>query len=361
MMLYHIDRVNKYVSIFDEKTGKYLRSGTIIKGRESDEDPFMAQFPELIDVGIMGHCFHGKSGKCLLAKIECYQNGANQATPNMTLEDFESIVKQCRGRTFQFALGGRGDPDQHAHFEEIIKLCHDNKIVPNFTTSGYGMNQKIALLCKKYCGSVAISWYRNDYTLEAIKMLLEANVKTNIHYVLSNNTIDEAIAHLKNNDFPKGINAMLFLLHKPIGLGSLDNVLTIDDERVKEFFSLVDRLKFDFKIGFDSCSTPGILNLTKSVSLESIDTCEGARWSAYISADMKMMPCSFDNQSQNWAVDLNHNTIEDAWNSMAFDDFRNHLRYACKGCKKRAYCMGGCPIVSDIVLCNSENKDKQIN
>ena len=36
----------------------------------------------------------------------------------------------------------------------------------------------------------------------------------------------------------------------------------------------------------------------------SLDTCEEARWSAYISSDMKMMLCSFDNQEMRWAVDL---------------------------------------------------------
>lgn len=52
---------------------------------------------------------------------------------------------------------------------------------------------------------------------------------------------------------------------------------------------------------------PGLLNLSSSFDVDSPDTCEEARWSAYISADMKMMPCSFDNQKQKWAVDLRKN------------------------------------------------------
>lgn len=65
-----------------------------------------------------------------------------------------------------------------------------NHLVPNFTTSGYGMTSEIAALCKKYCGAVAVSWYRSEYTLRAIQMLLDAGVKTNIHYVVGKNTID---------------------------------------------------------------------------------------------------------------------------------------------------------------------------
>ncbi len=351
-MLIHNDKVNHFISMFNEKNGFYLRTGLIENGIIKNDDPFMSEFPELLDIGIMGHCVHGISGKCLLANVQCYQNGLFQKEDNMSLEDFQNIVHQCKGRTFQFALGGRGDPDQHEDFEKILKICNKNHIVPNFTSSGFGFNSKIVDLCKKYCGAVAISWYRSSYTIKAINMLLEANVKTNIHYVLSQNTIDEAIQRLKNNTFPKGVNAVIFLLHKPIGLGTRDNVLKLEDDKVKEFFSLIDNNHFDFKIGFDSCSIPGLLNLTHYLDINSLDTCEGARWSAYITSDMKMLPCSFDNQKQKWSVDLRKYTIEEAWNSQVFDDFRNHLRHACFNCSQRDYCKGGCPISPEIVLCS---------
>lgn len=86
----------------------------------------------------------------------------------MSLADFSVIVKQCRGKVNQFALGGRGDPDQHEHFEGILKLCKENSIVPNFTTSGYGMSKDLAVLCKQDYGAVAVSWYRSEYTVKTI-------------------------------------------------------------------------------------------------------------------------------------------------------------------------------------------------
>ena len=39
------------------------------------------------------------------------------------------------------------------------------------------------------------------------------------------------------NDFPEGINAVIFLLHQPAGQGSRANMLSFDDERVAEFFA----------------------------------------------------------------------------------------------------------------------------
>lgn len=61
----------------------------------------------------------------------------------MSLRDFESIARQCSGRTYQFALGGCGDPEQHESFADILKICRKEQIVPNFTTSGMGMTDGI--------------------------------------------------------------------------------------------------------------------------------------------------------------------------------------------------------------------------
>lgn len=340
-----------YISIFNEKTGTYIRSGKIVEGKDTGVDPFMASFPELLDVGIMGHCKHGKTGLCMKSGIECYQDGLHADNENMSLEDFSRIAKECNGKTFQFALGGCGDPDQHENFKEILEICKENNIVPNFTSSGLGMDKEIAVLCKKYCGAVAISWYRSSYTVKAINVLLESGVKTNIHYVLNKDTLSEAIDLLDKGGFPIGINAIVFLLHKPVGLGSREKMVEVSDNEFIKLLKMIDMNSFPYKIGFDSCTVPSLISFCNDIDINSLDTCEGARWSAYISADMKMLPCSFDNQDQRWAVDLRNHTIADAWSSSTFDNFRNSFREACPECKNRAYCMGGCPICPEIVIC----------
>ena len=351
------DRKYHFSSIFDPKTGAYVRTGIIEDGEDTGIDPFMASFPHLIDVGVMGHCIHGKTGLCVKAGIGCYQSGLTVDEPNMAVDDFRGIAEQCRHKTNQFALGGRGDPDQHEHFEDLLRICRDNDIVPNFTTSGYGMTPEIAALCKKYCGAVAVSWYRSDYTLRAIQMLLAAGVKTNIHYVLGKNTIDEALDRLGAADFPIGINGIVFLLHKPAGLGSQTNVLSDDDPRVAEFFRYVDCGSTRYKVGVDSCTVPGIVNHCRRVTPQSLDTCEGGRFSCYISADLEMLPCSFD-QDHRYGVSLRGSDIETVWNSPPFNAFRDSLRNSCPHCKKREACMGGCPLMPNVVLCGSEKKDQ---
>lgn len=373
-----IKKDKNFISCFNQETGFYFRTGILENGKDTGVDPFMASFPELLDVGIMGHCIHGKTGLCQKAGIGCYQDGLHSNNTNMSLEDFKKIAEQCKGKTFQFALGGCGDPDQHEHFEEILKVCKENGIVPNFTTSGFGMTKALAKLCKQYCGAVAVSWYRSPYTLKAINLLLTEKVKTNIHYVLSKSTFTEALQHLQsdviNSDlakstskddstqsysrnslqFPKGINAVIFLLHKPVGLGTKEDMITRDNKDFLNFLDLVNEREFPYKIGFDSCTVPALINLDK-VDPNCLDTCEGGRWSAYITPDMKLLPCSFDNQEQKWAVDLAKYSIAEAWESNTFNDFRNHFSHSCPDCKHRTSCMGGCPIVPEIVLCDKKH------
>lgn len=357
-MITKVDIRNRFVSRFNPKTGFYIRTGVIDEsGNDTGVDPFMTSFPELIDVGIMGHCVHGSSGLCYKSGVQCYQNGLETNVPNMSLDNFKRIVNECKGKAFQFALGGRGDVDQHENFEEILAYCRENDIVPNFTSSGLGFTPKIVDICKKYCGAVAISWYRQEHTYKAINMLLETGIKTNIHYVLGNNSIDEAIERLEHNDFPNGVNAIIFLLHKPVGLGQQSNVLQYNDERLKHFFNIIDTGDFNFKIGFDSCTVPALINFTHNINSDSFDTCEGGRWSMYITSDMKALPCSFDNQELRWAYDISNDTIQNAWDSAQFDEFRSHFKNSCHRCSRQRECCGGCPIRREIVLCNRESKD----
>lgn len=98
--------------VFDDETRFYLRTGILDEnGKGTGIDSFMGFFPHLIDVGIMGHCEHGKTDLCVKAGIGCYQNGLLVQDLNMILGDFIRIVWQCSGRVNQFALGG------------VIRIC----------------------------------------------------------------------------------------------------------------------------------------------------------------------------------------------------------------------------------------------
>jgi radical SAM protein with 4Fe4S-binding SPASM domain len=346
-----VDRKYGFVSLFNPQTGLGVRSNVYdSSGNDTGKDPFMGSFPELLDIGIMGHCAHGKSGLCLQSGVECYQNGLGYEEPNMSLERFRRIIDQCRGRTFQVALGGRGDPDMHEDIVEILRYARENGVVPNFTTSGFGLKESLLPSVKEYCGAVAVSWYRHEYTHATIELLLSYGIRTNIHYCLSKSTIDEAIDMISNKSYPEGINRIIFLLHKPVGLGRAENVLCHSDPRVQQFFALFDTAQNADKAGFDSCSVPALLSFTSKLWPASIEPCEAGRFSAYVSPDFKLHPCSFE-QNSYYAVDLEKTSIEEAWNSSVFDEFRKQFLGRCPSCEKYEQCLGGCPVLPQITLC----------
>jgi len=352
-MIVVADRKYKYVSVFDPETGFSIRSNVYDReGNDTGIDPFRASFPELLDIGVMGHCAHGQSGLCRRSGVECYQEGPVVAESNMPLDRFKKIIDECSGRTFQVALGGRGDPDMHEDFVEMLVYARAKGVVPNFTTSGYGLKKELLPAIKQCCGAVAVSWYRSEHTWRAIEMLLEAGIKTNIHYCLSNATLDEAIGLMENKTYPPGINRIIFLLHKPVGLGSKENVLSAGDGRVRQFFSLFDRPENANKAGFDSCSVPALLRFTTRIHPASIEPCEAARFSAYISPDFKLYPCSFEKDPA-YGVSLEGSSIETAWNSEAFDRFRERFSQRCVGCNVYEQCLGGCPVLPEITLCET--------
>jgi len=299
MLTKYTDINNNFYELFDRNTGLYIRSGVLESGNDTGIDPFMRDFPSLIDVGVMGNCAHGMYGYCQKTGTQCYQSGLSIIKENMSLNNFRNVVDQCTGKVFQFALGGRGDVDQHENCEEILTYSKKNGIVPNFTTSGFNLTNNIVSMLKEYVGAVAVSWYRSEYTNRAINMLVNAGVKTNIHYILGTNTIKEAILRLENDSFPEGINAVIFLLHKPMGLGTTDNILTSSNVYIQRFYDLIDKNRYPFKLGFDSCSCSGIINFTKNIDFISTDYCESARYSCYIDAQMNMISYRYV-ESKRW-------------------------------------------------------------
>lgn len=330
-----------FVEYFNEHNGFLIRSNVIDDGIETDIQPRMRSFPELLDIGIMGTCQSCENGICKAAGVDCYQNAVHKARSNMTLTTYRHIVEQCKGKTFQIALGGAGDPNKHEDFEEILKITRYNNIVPNYTTSGFDLSQEEVALTRKYCGAVAVSFYSrlnendeetNPTTIDAIHRFVDCGCITNIHYVISRENIEEAIYRLEKSLFPKGINAVVFLLYKPVGLGESEKMLNGLDDRYKKLISIATQRKFQFKVGFDTCQTPALKLFGNGIADESLDFCEAARFSMYIDCEMNAYPCSFGWENKQYSVNLNGTSISKAWQSEQFESFRRLQDIGCHSC-----------------------------
>ncbi len=355
-MLIYKDSQYLFFEFFNPNNGFLIRSDSTTTG----ENPLMRSFPELLDVGIMGHCQSANQHICKNAGVDCYQMAKLSKRQNMSFENFCKIVNESSGKVFQIALGGAGDPNKHEYFERILDYSSSHHIVPNYTTSGYNLTEKEVLATKKYCGAVAVSFYSryiggresNEATIRAINQFVDRGCKTNIHYVVSTQSIDEIIFRLENALFPKGVSAIVLLLYKPSGFGILEKTLSYRSEKLKKLIELVESKNHPYEIGFDTCFTPALLQFSQKIDYTSIDFCESARFSMYIDCEMNAFPCSFDACKKQYMFPLKDKKIIDAWNSEQFRRFRSKQENSCKGCIRKENCFGGCTLFNSVDLCN---------
>lgn len=328
-----------YSTLFNKKTGFFVR----IEER-GFEEPFWAETgPELLDISITNYCERGCSF--------CYRRSNNDGR-HMPLFDYENVIRQAQQvNVLQIALGG-GNPNQHPNFIDILSLTYDNGIVPSYTTNGMGLTQSVLKATADHCGAMALSAYPPfDRNWQAIiDKICGFGIKLNIHFLLTKKTVAKAIEWLTvPTPFLENINALIFLNYKPIHSGT--ELLLRDSNLTDRFFSAVNNNRNNLKIGFDSCCISGIVQKL-DVRPFLVESCEAARFSAFISEDMKMYPCSFMADKQLFG-DLRKNTIQKIWqNNRHFAAHREKIWNCGCQCSSKKWCNGGCVFLPDINLCN---------
>lgn len=336
-----IERVHPeqhYRTVFNQQTGFFVRKEDV----GYPEPSWAADGPELIDLSITNYCEKG----CRF----CYRETLRDDALFMSLEDVAEVVRQAAEcGTMQIALGG-GNPNQHPRFVDVLRIIREHEIVPSYTTNGDGLTDDILRATAEYCGAMAVSVYppydesRYEALLAKIK---EYGIIVNLHAIIKNDTLDKWMCWLKEPpSFFKNVNAIIFLNYKPVRGGGL----AVDKERVQAFFEAVNRCR-TVKIGFDSCSISGIVKWMGTPSYL-IESCEAARFSAFVSEDMKMYPCSFM-AGLGYCGDLRKNTLLEIWQQNEyFELFReNEVTARCAGCKHYVVCKGGCHLFEGINFC----------
>ena len=327
-----------YRTLFNQKTGMFIR-----KEERGYEEPFWSKDgPELLDISITNYCERG----CRF----CYRQSSRQGT-HMAMGDLQRVVEQAQELgVLQIALGG-GNPNQHPEFCNILRLIKEHNIVPSYTTNGDGLTDEILQCTADYCGAMAVSAYPpfDARFEERIRRIASFGIRLNIHMILKEDTVDTAISWLQNPPkFLKEVNAFIFLNYKPINRNYI--LQHIDKNKLRQFFQAAS-VSNAVKIGFDSCSISGIVNMM-DVPAFLIESCEAARFSAFISEDLKMYPCSFMAGTDMYG-DLRTHTMLDIWQSNdAFKRFREKIRNnPCINCKFESLCKGGCRFLPEINLC----------
>jgi len=293
----------------------------VLRGINGLEDPIVLDYPILLDIGIMGHC----KNKCAI----CYQG--NETEKHMSLKNFKLIMDQIKYRVNEAVLGGRGDPNHHPQFKEIVEYAIKRDVVPTYTTSGFNLTDE-QIEISKMCGTVAVSDYGQDYTYTAIKRFQEANIKTSIHLVFTSASYEKCILILHGHNPWKRkinldkINAVVFLLFKPVGNAKHLYSLQPKPYHISVFSELILERKGLTKIGIDACLVNHIKKIPKYME-PLLQTCNVAKESAYISPSLIMTPCSFiHSKSPSYKI-TRTKTIEKIWNtSNLFKSFRRKLK-----------------------------------
>lgn len=322
-----------YRAIFDEITGKMVRF-------EKNRGDYLwkKSGPELLDISITNYCERG----CDF----CYRNSGINGK-NMSLDLYKRIIAEAKQiGVLQIALGG-GNPNQHPDFMDFLRIARENKIVPSYTTNGQGMSDKIINATKRYAGAVAVSWYEpNDNAISLIEKCHDMGILINIHFVLDGDNICEARSLLEKEILDK-VNALIFLKYKPVG-NKKRNILRKSDELTRFLNTLIDFRHC--KIGFDSCMISNLALCENRINPCSVDYCEAARYSAFISEEGMMYPCSFMCGGQSKGNSILEESIIDIWTeSTEFREMRSKLfsqDRKCVDCEKYNFCHGGCPFFS---------------
>lgn len=316
------------VQLFDYKSGKAVSiEQTNFLWRKSG--------PLLLDVSL--------TSRCLRCCSFCYRH-AQKKGYDMPTNHFLEILKQAKECGVQQIAFGGGEPTLHPNFCEILQATYENGIIPNYSTNGDNLSERVLKKTKECCGAMAISVYEeiNKYQ-DIILKILSMDIRLNLHFIMKKDLLKKYIDLLHNPPvWIDKINSIIFLNFKPAN-NDFDMCLNLcPQEDLLEFFSLVKNFN-RCGIGFDTCSVSYLINhLSLDESL--YNYCEAGRTAAYIREDSMMFPCSFYIGE---GIDLKKQSLKEAWvEGKSFIEHRhvlNDSNYTCINFKK---CHGGCQLYS---------------
>lgn len=138
-----------YWIFYNSSTGNKIRFSFDVDDMEAKSYD-KSTTPELVDLKITNYCPY----ECDF----CYQS-STKTGQHAEIGAINRIISQLGGmQVFELAIGG-GEPTMHPEFAEILEYCHEENIVPNFTTYSkkWLKNKSLVQAVKKYAGGIGVS------------------------------------------------------------------------------------------------------------------------------------------------------------------------------------------------------------
>lgn len=316
---------------FDAESGFFARWG-----RSKDDDPNYAPSPEILDIEI-------SYGPCSQHCDYCYKSNGSGELHNMSFDEFKNIFDKMKADKILTQIAfGITDIYTNKDFFRMMEYSRSNNVIPNYTTSGFDLDDNAIALTKKLCGAIAVSIHSEEIAFNAIKRLTDSGMnQVNIHWVLSEESYEETfklIDKIVTDKRLMNLNYLVLLAYKPKGR-NCDQYHTINDpEKYRKILEYAE--KWEVAVGFDSCSAPLALRATPKNQLKLMtlvaEPCESTLFSSYINADGEFYPCSFTEGEPGWETGISVLTAEkfsDVWYNPRVVEFRNKLIKSSSDCK----------------------------
>ncbi len=364
-----ISTENPPALVFGDK--KLIKS---IDSEESDlwksKDDGVLSGPIEAHYAITNYCNANCPG-CYMGSGNITENGSEEEQLAKAIDIAKSLSEM---KIFHVALGG-GESFLVPWFFKLAAMFREQGIIPNVTTNGYEIDDKMAESCRVF-GQVNVSidgigdMYDHTRTKgkfhladSALKTLKKHNIRMGINCVISRKNYDyleDIISYAKD----VGVVDIEFLRFKPTGRGKdIFHEMTLSEEQGVELFPKLKKLSRKYKIGLklDCSFTPFICYhkpSKKHLEYFAILGCDAGNWLIGVSPDGTASPCSFIEGS-----DIELNKLKKTWeDGDTFKEFRfwqKDNQTACKDCKYIDICKGGCHAVSHFLTGSYSEPDPE--
>ena len=195
------------------------------------------RYPEFYDISPGNLC---KSGKCNFCYASASPTGKHYTKLAEKVEKFFGMMT-LNERPYQVAIGGEQEPLENPELWEMIQKLKELKIVPNYTTNGVLVTDKVIENTKKYCGGVAVTLHAHleKFWRKAISKFAENNIKINVHVIISDKESIDYTKKLYEEYANTGIVDYFVLLPYMNYGHAINNPKTIDTDYFIEWLETV--------------------------------------------------------------------------------------------------------------------------
>ena len=319
-----------YNYLFNKTTGYFSRWG-----KNKEDDPVTAPAPEILDIEI-------SAGPCSQNCTFCYKENGKGPLLNMTFGMFKNIFDKISATKVLTQIAfGITDIYTNPDFFKMMEYCRENGVIPNYTTSGFDLDDEAVKKTRELCGATAVSIHDKNVAFNAIKKLTDSGMtQINIHWVLMEENYEDTfklIDELKADERTQKLNALVFLAYKPKGrnAGKFNSI-----KDASKYQKLMEYAKEKgINIGFDSCSCPVVFKASREEDFEYISTvgepCESTLFSSYINVNGDFFPCSFTEGEPGWETGisvLEADNFNKVWKDPRVKEFREKLIHTSEKC-----------------------------